>query len=846
MTHVLTLLACFEPGERDFNPELVSVTVSPATAKVGESFTCEVEATDADGDEPVVTRTWTNASTGATLGTNQTYTLDAGYAAPGDVINCAVSVSDADRGLAVTGLASGTVANSEPSFSAVAVSPTEGPVGTPFRCEASALDPDGGSVELAYAWSVNDTELGTGQDYTLSPGDGPVGGELLCTVSATDATGAIRTTEDSATITNSAPGAPSLSIVPERPIEQVDDVVCVVSTEAPDVDGDAVGYTFAWTVDGVDFADATTTTHPGDTVPAVNTVYGQSWTCVAVPSDGTDEGPAGEVEVPIYRYNRAPTIDTLSLSASTARVGDTLSCSGTASDADGHSFTLAYQWTNDTDGTVLASSASYTLTAAGTNPGDTLSCTLTATDSEGWDGSDSRSATVLNTVPTAPGVAVSPAAPVEGLDDLVCEVTTASSDADGQSVDYDVAWEVDGVAFTATSTTTLSGDTVSYADTAAGELWTCTVTPTDGSDDGPAGSDSVTIVAEGVVAVAGGSDHSVALLADGTVWAWGWNGYGQLGDGTTTNSSTPVQVSGLTDIVAIAVGGSHALAIRDDGSLWAWGHNGYGQLGDGTKTNRSTPVEITSLADVVAIDGSNGHSLAVLGDGSVWAWGDNSYGQLGDGTYTTRTSPTEVSGLGAAVSVSAGYYHSHAVLADGTAWGWGWNAYGQLGDGTTDIRTAPVAVSTLSGVAGVSAYRHTTVAFLDDGSLWTWGDNDYGQIGDGTNSDRVSPTEITALVDVVSIATGSLHVAAALADGSVYAWGYNSSGQVGDGSTSNRSTPAEATGVTGATAVGAGHHHTLALLDDGTLVAWGYNGTGQLGDGTTTNRSTYVAVTGVP
>ena len=145
-------------------------------------------------------------------------------------------------------------------------------------------------------------------------------------------------------------------------------------------------------------------------------------------------------------------------------------------------------------------------------------------------------------------------------------------------------------------------------------------------------------------AIAAGGDHSLMLRYDGTVWASGNNGYGQLGDGTTTTRSTPVQVSGLTNITAIAAGWYHSLALRSDGTVWAWGWNGAGQLGDGTTTDRSTPVQVSSLTNITAIAAGAAHSLAIKSDGTVWAWGNNGAGQLGDGTTTYRTTPVQVSG----------------------------------------------------------------------------------------------------------------------------------------------------------------------------------------------------------
>jgi alpha-tubulin suppressor-like RCC1 family protein len=195
----------------------------------------------------------------------------------------------------------------------------------------------------------------------------------------------------------------------------------------------------------------------------------------------------------------------------------------------------------------------------------------------------------------------------------------------------------------------------------------------------------------GVVAVEAGSVHSVALKADGTVWSWGFNSSGQLGNGTTTNSYVPVQVSGLTNIVAIsASGGSHNIALKGDGTVWVWGSNTYGQLGDGTTINRTTPVQVAGLSNIAAVAAGGRHSMAVKADGTVVAWGDNANGQLGDGSVLAHTTPALVNGLSGVSKIGAGYYCSVALKSNGTVWMWGQNSYGQIGDGTLLDRSTPV------------------------------------------------------------------------------------------------------------------------------------------------------------
>ncbi len=204
----------------------------------------------------------------------------------------------------------------------------------------------------------------------------------------------------------------------------------------------------------------------------------------------------------------------------------------------------------------------------------------------------------------------------------------------------------------------------------------------------------------GVTAVDAGGFHVLAIMPDTTVRAWGYNYFGQLGDGTTVNRSVPVAVSGLSGVKEVAGGGYHSLARKSDGTVAAWGNGYQGQLGNGSNTQTvTTPVQVSGLSGVLDISasstvaGGSYHSLAVTTDGSVWAWGYNSNGQLGNGTTTNSYVPTRVSGLTGVTEVAAGEASSFARQPDGTVWAWGWNLYGQLGDGTTTNRTTPVRVS---------------------------------------------------------------------------------------------------------------------------------------------------------
>jgi alpha-tubulin suppressor-like RCC1 family protein len=228
--------------------------------------------------------------------------------------------------------------------------------------------------------------------------------------------------------------------------------------------------------------------------------------------------------------------------------------------------------------------------------------------------------------------------------------------------------------------------------------------------------------------------HTCAVLSDGTARCWGLNTNGQLGDGTKTFSDVPVLVDGLSNIVSITAAHSrHTCALLDDRTVWCWGANDFGQLGDGAGDGLDNPtaVQVSGLSNVTQIDTGAHHTCAVREDGTVWCWGSNFEGALGDGTAVqVRETPVQVVGITTAVSVAAAYSPSCAVLEDGTAWCWGKNGDGQLGHGGTEaFSTVPVQVSGLATVTAVTAGEGHACALLEDTSAWCWGDNSDSQLG---------------------------------------------------------------------------------------------------------------------
>jgi alpha-tubulin suppressor-like RCC1 family protein len=340
----------------------------------------------------------------------------------------------------------------------------------------------------------------------------------------------------------------------------------------------------------------------------------------------------------------------------------------------------------------------------------------------------------------------------------------------------------------------------------------------------------------------------------GEVWAWGENFDGQLGDGSNEDSLLPVAAKGLAGVIAVATGyDGHSLALKSDGTVWSWGSNACGQLGDGTNNNSNSPVKVVGLSDVIAIDtggsDSGGCSLALKKDGTVWGWGENRDGQLGNDTRQDSNVPIRVGELNSIVAIAAGDDYCMALKDDGTVWGWGENhTHGKLGNGTNKDppRGTFNQVVDMTTAVDIDASIEHSLALTSEGRVWAWGGNFVGQLGTTDQEfmdDKYAPVTIIGLTDVAAIAAGDLHNLALKKDGTVYAWGSNWKGQLGNGTFSSfysfvRPVP----GITGVTAIAAGGAHSLALKDDGTVWAWGSNSSGQVGDGTTEDRNAPVRV----
>ncbi|MGQ8873815.1 RCC1 domain-containing protein [Paenibacillus sp. TSA_86.1] len=446
--------------------------------------------------------------------------------------------------------------------------------------------------------------------------------------------------------------------------------------------------------------------------------------------------------------------------------------------------------------------------------------------------------------------------------------------------------------------------------------------------------------------ITAGYSHSMALTNSGDIWSWGNNYYGEVGDASAIQKRpNPVKAAHLKGATDIEAGEMYSYALKKNGSVWSWGNNTYGQLGNGTTTSQPTrvlvsgfsypvdkdapsapaqlrvagktsatavlyweesednhavkeylvysgstlfstlPVDGKSLESIVnytasglapgqtytftvkakdyqgnvseasnsvtvtteqsftkEMSGGQDHTLVLKTDGSVWAWGSDQSGQIGsDKVYSTKT-PTQVSNLSSITAITSGPDYNLALKSDGTVWAWGSNQSGQLANTNARMSDVPKKIEGIDSVIAIDAGTTHALALKRDGTVWAWGSNFYGELGIGNNTSQYAPTKISSLTGVKSISAGAFYSFVIKTDGTIWSWGANSRGQLANGTEVNKNVPTRVTTLSGVENISLGFYHGLALKQDGTVWAWGYNNNGQLGDGTNTSRSTPVRI----
>ncbi len=325
-----------------------------------------------------------------------------------------------------------------------------------------------------------------------------------------------------------------------------------------------------------------------------------------------------------------------------------------------------------------------------------------------------------------------------------------------------------------------------------------------------------------------GNAHVCAIKPDDTLWCWGDANFGALGKGTTSpDEPAPIAVPGMSDVVQVVAGSAHTCALKKDQSVWCWGDNTYGQIGDGTAsvTPVASPYHLASLTDVkrLILAGKTSHETCVLKtDNTVWCWGNNALGLIGTGASGPSIStPTHIAGLDHTVQITGGLLHRCGRKSDGTVLCWGDNGSGQLGDNTTTPDLIPKTVPGLGGVIDIEAGLYHNCALINDGTVRCWGRGDEGQLGDGASATRLVATAIPAFSSVKAVTAGHNHSCALMSDATVQCWGNNNQGQLGDGTILPQASPQAVPAFSGGNLIEAGPYVTGVMKTNGEIWMWG-------------------------
>ena len=455
-------------------------------------------------------------------------------------------------------------------------------------------------------------------------------------------------------------------------------------------------------------------------------------------------------------------------------------------------------------------------------------------------GGGGGASTTTPTVATLKSIAITPAQSATMVINTSQQLTATGTYSDGTSR------TLTGLTWATRSGGATVVQAASSGIVAAKGTGTDTVTATSTADN-IAGTIALTVTAPWTQFAAGGN-QTVGLKADGKMYSWGSNIRGQLGDGTSDNRNAPVSISGGSTLwKQVSVGDRFVVAIRTDGTLWAWGYNLNGQLGDGTQVDKLVPTQIGVAKDWYMVAAGQAHVVAlkastVAGTASytLYAWGSNYKGQLGDGTVVDKLIPTKI-GTANWLTIAAGQTHTVGIQRNQTLWTWGDSSFGQTGNGSSSGTVlAPTQVGTMTWSSVAAGAQHT-LAINSDRTLYAWGAGATGQLGNNGTSMQTAPVPVGTANNWAQVTGGMDHSMGVRDDGTLWGWGSNREGQLGDGGTDSLQ-PVQIGNLTTWKSVSAGAFHTAALKADSTLWTFGRNAEGQLGIGNNNLSSIPVTV----